>query len=152
MDTKINPHKFDLVLAVALRYTHWLSRIGVDKDGEGKTSTPLLIPLTTFPHDEFFGEVEKKWLSMMKNYNMNVLVTYEGQQRTFSLYSLLWGRMCVTAYFYYHDDPFWKNIGLREMRALNDIIPMRKINIRIGYLIALIFIGQNQMQMLKVSR
>lgn len=121
MDTKINPHQFDLILAVALRYAHWLPRIGVDIDGDGKISTPLVIPLTTLTPEEFIGEVEKVWLSTSKRYNSEVTIIYESQHRSFKLYNLLWGRMCVTAYFFYHNDPFWKTVGLREMRALNDI-------------------------------
>ena len=132
MKTKIEPDKFDLVLSVAIRHAKWISRIGVDIDTNGKISTPLVTPLTTISHEDFFGEVEKLWLACMKRYNNEKTIAYDGRQMSFKLYNLLWGRMCVTAYFFYHDDPFWKNIALREMRELNDIPPIQEdLNIAI---------------------
>ena len=122
MQTKIDPSKFDTILSAALRYCVWISRIGVERDTNGKVSTPILIPLTTVKPEVFIEEVEKTWLKTMKQYNADVLVTNEfGEQRQFKFSSLLWGRMCVTAYYFYRDDPFWRNVGIPELRNVNNV-------------------------------
>lgn len=116
MVNKLKPEKFQLIKAIALSKTTWLRFVKRDIDGQGRTSFNLLKQLVEVDQDDFIETLETLYLNMQGQFrNMISVAVVEGRPYTVETYRLLWGRMCLIMYFFYHDDPFWRNIGFREM-------------------------------------
>ena len=116
MVNKLKPEKFQLIKAIALSKTKWLRFVKRDIDEGGRTSFNLLKQLVEVEQDDFIEALETLYLNIQGQFRQMVSVAVvDGRPYTVETYKLLWGRMCLIMYFFYHDDPFWRNIGFREM-------------------------------------
>lgn len=118
MENKIDQKMYPLVFAIAMSKTKFLQKIPAELDGDARISVPFLIPIALATPSDFLRQLNLTHLEVLRRYNSNINFSVAGQTYSFQKHHLIWGRMYVIAYFFLHDDPFWKKIGFAEMKAL----------------------------------
>lgn len=118
MENKLQPEKFQLIKAVSLMKTSWLRFVDKSVDGGGVASFNYLKRLVEADQEDFIETLEILFMEIKaKLKNMQSIAVVNKQRYAIETFRLMWGRMCLIAYFFYHDEPFWKEIGFPEMFA-----------------------------------
>ena len=112
MDQLLDPSKYQRIYSIALEKSPWLNTSDTDIDNEGSVSFFVLSNVIYDDDDDIIGRIIEAYSKLREaNQGRSVHVSVRGQRYAVSLTELLWGRMCVIAYYFYHADPLWKDMG-----------------------------------------
>ena len=119
MKDLLNSQPYKLIFAVAMSKTQWLQRIPREYDRNAETSYVNLKKIVSAEGKDILRTMTLVHLDLKRKYSERKTLENGSNVRfEFSIYNLLWARMYVIAYFYYHDDPFWKKALSSEMLEL----------------------------------
>ena len=119
MKDLLDSQPYKLIFAVAMSKTRWLKRIPSEYDHNAVTSYANLKKIIAADGKDILRTMTIVHLDLKRQYSEKKVLSNAANERyEFSIYNLLWARMYVIAYFYYHDDPFWKKAVLGEMLEL----------------------------------
>ena len=135
MDQLLDPSKYQRIYSIALDKSPWLNTSDTDIDDEGTVSFFVLSNIIyNDDDDDIIGRIIEAYSKIRDaNQGRSVHVSVKGQRYLVSFTDMIWGRMCVIAYYFYHADPLWKDMGCHDkmlsmikntsiLKAVNDSI------------------------------
>lgn len=135
MDQLLDPSKYQRIYSIALDKSPWLNTSDTDIDDEGTVSFFVLSNIIyNDDDDDIIGRIIEAYSKIRDaNQGRSVHVSVKGQRYLVSFTDMIWGRMCVIAYYFYHADPIWKDMGGHDkmlsmikntsiLKAVNDSI------------------------------
>ncbi len=112
MDQLLDPSKYQRIYSIALDKSPWLNTSDTDIDDEGTVSFFVLSNIIYNDDDDIIGRIIEAYSKIRDaNQGRSVHVSVKGQRYLVSFTDMIWGRMCVIAYYFYHADPLWKDMG-----------------------------------------
>lgn len=113
MDQLLDPSKYQRIYSIALDKSPWLNTSDTDIDDEGTVSFFVLSNIIyNDDDDDIIGRIIEAYSKIRDaNQGRSVHVSVKGQRYLVSFTDMIWGRMCVIAYYFYHADPLWKDMG-----------------------------------------
>lgn len=113
MENLLEPKKFKSIDLIVLSKCPWLNPVESDVDKEGKMSFFALANIISGEDGEILGRIEETYAIIDKaNQRSIVHVIVNGQRYAATMTEVVWSRMYVIAYYFYHDHPIWRNLGL----------------------------------------
>ena len=116
MDQLLDPSKYQRIYSIALDKSPWLNTRDTDIDDEGTVSFFVLSNIIyNDDDDDIIGRIIEAYSKIRDaNQGRSVHVSVKGQRYLVSFSDMIWGRMCVIAYYFYHADPLWKDMGCHD--------------------------------------
>ena len=113
MENLLEPKKFKSIDLIVLSKCPWLNPIETDIDKEGKMSFFSLANIISGEDEEILRRIEETY-AIIENANQGrtVHVIVNGQRYSATMTEIIWSRMYVIAYYFYHEHPIWKDLGL----------------------------------------
>lgn len=112
MENLLDPSKYNRIHSIALNKSAWLIANETEFDDKGIISFLALSKIISGDDDDLIGRIIEAYSTISEsNQGQKVYAYVRGQRYAVSLTEILWGRMCVIAYYFYHADPLWKDMG-----------------------------------------
>lgn len=113
MNQLLDPSKYQRIYSIALDKSPWLNTSDTDIDDGGTVSFFVLSNIIyDDDDDDIIGRIIEAYSKIRDaNQGRSVHVNVRGQRYAVSLTDVIWGRMCVIAYYFYHANPIWKDMG-----------------------------------------
>lgn len=112
MENLLDPSKYNRIHSIAINKSAWLTANENEFDDKGIISFLALSKIITGDDDDLIGRIIEAYSTISEsNQGQKVYAYVRGQRYAVSLTEILWGRMCVIAYYFYHADPLWKDMG-----------------------------------------
>ena len=134
MENLLDPTKYNRIHSIALNKSAWLIANETEYDEKGIVSFLALSKIITGEDEDVIGRIFEAYSTISDaNQDKRVYAYVRGQRYAVSLTDVIWGRMCVIAYYFYHADPIWKDMGGHDkmlsmikntsiLKAVNDCI------------------------------
>ena len=136
MENLLDPSKYNRIHSIAINKSAWLTANENEFDDKGIISFLALSKIITGDDDDLIGRIIEAYSTISDaNQDKRVYAYVRGQHYAVSLTEIIWGRMCVIGYYFYHADPLWKDMGGHDkmlsmikntsvLKAVNDSIAL----------------------------
>lgn len=112
MENLLDPSKYKRIHSIALDKSPWLNTSETEYDENGVISFLALSKIISGDDNDIIGRIVDAYSTINDNYqDKRAYVYVRGQRYAASLTEIVWGRMCVIAYYFYHADSLWKDMG-----------------------------------------
>lgn len=113
MENLLEPKKFKSIDLIVLSKSPWLNPIEQDIDKDGKMSFFSLANIISGDDEEILERIEETYAILDRTTQRSIVhVIVNGQRYAATMTEIIWSRMYVIAYYFYHDHLIWKNFGL----------------------------------------
>lgn len=136
MENLLDPSKYNRIHSIALNKSAWLIANETEHDDKGTVSFLALSKIISGEDEDLIGRIFEAYSTISESYQDKRVYAYvRGQRYAVSLTEIIWGRMCVITYYFYHADPIWKDMGGHDkmlsmikntsiLKAVNDSIAL----------------------------
>ena len=123
MENKIVKEDFEHINYTILLSVRGLRNIPTTFDNVGQKSLLYLTKIVQAPDEKFIKNLDTVYQDVMNN-NFTESTYKSETGRLIMLYQIIWARMIVTSYYYYHDDLKWikKGIPLMENYVIYEVL------------------------------
>jgi len=136
MENLLDPSNYNRIHSISLNRSAWLIANETEHDDKGIVSFLALSKIISGEDEDLIGRIIEAYSTISESYQDKRVYAYvRGQRYAVSLTELILGRMCVIAYYFYHADPIWKDMGGHDkmlsmikntsiLKAVNDSIAL----------------------------
>lgn len=115
MENLLDPSKYNRIHSIALNKSAWLIANETEHDDKGTVSFLALSKIISGEDEDLIGRIFEAYSTISESYQDKRVYAYvRGQRYAVYLTDMIWGRMCVIAYYFYHADPLWKDMGCHD--------------------------------------